>query len=61
MIDRFLLADDGSENAQRAVDLAAELAGNLNAELLVVHVLMHGRPAEELVRMAEVEHLIKEV
>ncbi|MCK8462436.1 universal stress protein [Aliiroseovarius sp. S1339] len=61
MIDKILLAVDGSQNAQRAVDLAAELAGKLNANMFIVHVTMRGRPAEELVHMAEVEHLVKEV
>ena len=60
MIDRILLAVDGSDNAGRAIDLAAELAAKLKAELLIVHILMHGRPTEELVHMAEVEHLVKE-
>lgn len=60
MIKRILLAVDGSQNAQRAVETAAELAGKLDAELLIVHVMMHGRPTAELVRMAEVEHLVKE-
>ena len=60
MIDRILLAVDGSQNAGRANELAAELAAKLKAELLIVHVLMHGRPAEELLHMAEVEHLVKE-
>lgn len=60
MINRILLAVDGSENAQRAVDIAAELASKLTANLFIVHVLMHGRPAAELVRMAEIEHLVKE-
>lgn len=60
MINKILLAVDGSLNAQRAVDMAAELASNLHADLFIVHVLMHGRPAAELVHMAEVEHLVKE-
>ncbi len=59
MIDKILLAVDGSLNAQRAGDVSAELASKLNAELFIVHVLMHGRPSEELVRMAEVENLVK--
>jgi nucleotide-binding universal stress UspA family protein len=60
MINKILLAVDGSKNAQRAINLAAELASNLNAELSIVHVLMHGRPSKELVQMLEVEHLVKE-
>lgn len=60
MIDKILLAVDGSQNAKRAIDVAAELAGRLNADLSIVHVMMHGRPPEEFVHMAEVEHLVQE-
>lgn len=60
MINKILLAVDGSQNAQRAIGIAAELAGKLSADLFIVHVMMHGRPAAELVHMAEVEHLVKE-
>ncbi|SDZ34118.1 Nucleotide-binding universal stress protein, UspA family [Jannaschia faecimaris] len=60
MIGKILLAVDGSQHAHRATGIAAELAGKLNAELIISHVLMHGRPADELVRMAEVEHLVEE-
>ena len=60
MIDKILLAVDGSPNAQRATDIAGELAAKLKAELHIVHVLMHGRPSAELVRMAEVEHIVKQ-
>lgn len=60
MIGKILLAVDGSENASRATEVAAELASRLDAELSIVHVLMHGRPPAELVHMAEVEHLVEE-
>lgn len=60
MIDKILLAYDGSDNARRALDLAAELCVKCDVALWVVHVLMHGRPAEELVRMANAEHMVKE-
>lgn len=60
MITKILLAYDGSANARRALDVAAELSKKLEADLSIVHVLMHGRPSEELVRMAEVEHLVEE-
>lgn len=59
MIGNILLALDGSANSLRALDIAAELAGKLGAELSFVHVLMHGRPPKELMRMAEVEHLVE--
>jgi len=58
MIEKTLLAYDGSENSRRALRVAAELSSKLKAELCIVHVLMHGRPSKELVRMAEVEHLV---
>ena len=61
MIRKILLAYDGSENGRRALDLAAELSAKLDAGLMIVHVLMHGRPGEELVRMAEVEHLVNQM
>ncbi len=61
MIRKLLLAYDGSDNGRRALDVAAELATKLQADLTIVHVLMHGRPAEEMVRMAEIEHLVKGV
>lgn len=60
MIRKILLAYDGSDNARRALDVAAELSDKLGAGLRIVHVLMHGRPAAELVRMAEVEHIVAE-
>ncbi len=61
MIRTILLAYDGSDNSRRALDLASELATKLHADLYILHVLMHGRPAEEMVRMAEVEHLAERV
>ena len=60
MFKKILVAYEGSENARRALAVAAELAQKLEAELLVVHVLMHGRPSKELMRMAEIEQLVKE-
>ena len=61
MIGKILVAYDGSDNAGRALEVAAELSSRLGAELSIVHVLMHGRPAKELVRMAEIEHLVETV
>lgn len=55
----ILVATDGSEAAARAVDEAAALAAALDIELTVCHVLHFGRPAEELARMAEVEHMVR--
>jgi len=61
MIRKILLAYDGSDNGRRALDVASELAAKLEADLYIVHVLMHGHPAEEMVRMAEVEHIAEHV
>ena len=61
MIGKILLAYDGSENSRRALNVAAELSSKLGADLAIVHVLMHGRPASELVRMAEIEHLVEQI
>lgn len=60
MFNKILVAYDGSDNARRALDVASEFSEKLGADLSIVHVLMHGRPSLELMRMAEVEHLVKE-
>ncbi|WP_349371329.1 universal stress protein [Salinarimonas sp.] len=38
-MDRILVATDGSDHADRAVDLAGALAGRFGAELIVLHVV----------------------
>lgn len=58
MIKHILAATDASDSARKAVDLAAEIAAKFDAELTIVHVLVHGRRAQEMRRMAEAEHLI---
>lgn len=58
MAGNILVATDGSDTGNRAVDTAAQLAGCYGADLCIVHVLLHGRPAEEWAHMAEVEHLL---
>ncbi len=44
-----------------SANLAAELAAKLDLPLTIGHVLQFGRPADELARMAEVEHLVRHV
>lgn len=58
MFERIIVATDGSPTGNRAITAAADLAGKYNAELKVVHTLMHGAPPESLRRMAEIEHLV---
>ncbi len=60
MAQMILVAQDGSDNGRKALDFGAELSAKLGWDLTIVHVLMHGGPAEELERMAEVEHIISE-
>lgn len=60
MYKKIAVATDGSPMGGKAVDAAARLAVLADAELTVLHVLMHGEPPEALVRMAEVEHMVKD-
>ena len=53
----ILLATDGSNQADRALDLAINLATTYSARLTLIHVLTHDHPAAELQRMLKVEHL----
>ena len=57
MTASIVVATDGSETGQRAVDHAAALSEKFGQPLCIVHVLMHGRPSKELARMVEVEGL----
>jgi nucleotide-binding universal stress UspA family protein len=61
MFSNILVATDGSDTANRAVDHAADLAARLGVPLTVGHVLQHGASTEELERLAEVEHLVHHV
>lgn len=58
MFSKIAVATDGSPLARQAVQAAANLAAQCGSELIVLHVLMHGEPPEEMRRMARVEHLI---
>ena len=58
MYEKILVATDGSSCGNRAINAAANLAAKYDAELTVVHVLMHGAPPESLSHMAEIEHLV---
>jgi nucleotide-binding universal stress UspA family protein len=55
MIKRVLVALDGSESANRAVDLACEIAGRFGAELIALHVIPDQPLSEAERKMAEVE------
>ncbi len=57
MIETILVATDGSDHADKALDLAGLLAAQLGAKVVLVHVMSPGPVPESLRRMAEVEHL----
>lgn len=57
MSAKIVVAADGSEASNRAVDLAAELSAKLERDLCIVHVMLHGRPTAEFKHFAETEGL----
>jgi nucleotide-binding universal stress UspA family protein len=55
MIKRVLVALDGSDQGNRAMDLACEMASRFDAELIAVHVISDKPVTQAERRMAEVE------
>ena len=60
MFTKIMVATDGSDHAQRAVGVAAEMAQKYGAELVLVHVLLRGKLPDALTRIVKVEHLVDE-
>jgi len=58
---KIVVAADGSESGNRAVDLAAELSAKLERDLCIVHVMLYGRPTAEFKHFAETEGLVESV
>ena len=56
MFKRILVATDGSRHAAKAVETASDLAVTCDAEMIVLHVLLHGRPLSEIRQLAETEY-----
>jgi nucleotide-binding universal stress UspA family protein len=56
MFSKIVLATDGSNHANNALDVASDLANKYDAELILVHVLTHDHPSEELARMVDIEY-----
>lgn len=48
MIRKLLVPTDGSEHARSAIALAADIAGKYDAEIVILHVLMHHASAYDL-------------
>ena len=57
MLKTILVATDGSECAEKATELAADMARTYDARLILLHVWQVGPVPEALRHMAEVEHL----
>ncbi len=60
MFTTILVANDGSDHGRNATRIAGNLAAKYDAELFVAHVVSDQAVPEQLRRMAEVEHLVKE-
>ena len=57
MIKNILVATDGSPAANRAVDLAADMAAKYKCSLSILYVVRHMQLPPELLKMAQVERL----
>jgi len=57
MIKRILVATDASRAANRAIDLAADIAAKYGSSLDILHVVRQMQLPPELLRMARVEKI----
>ena len=57
MLKTILVPTDGSECAEKAIELAADLAKTYGAKLIVLHAWQAGPVPDALRHMAEVEHI----
>lgn len=57
MVKTILVPTDGSSHANKAVDLAGDLAVKYGAKIVLLHVLLRGHMPEGLMRAAQVEHI----
>ena len=59
MFKSILVAVDGSDHARKAGTIAADIAALYDAKLTLLHVVTGKKVADEVKRMAEVEHLVQ--
>lgn len=59
MLKTIVVPTDGSQTADKAVQLAADLAAKYSAKIVLLHVLLRGHMPEGLLRAAHVEHISK--
>ncbi len=57
MIQGILVATDASAPANRAIDIAADMAAKYESSLIILHVVRHMQLPSELQRMAQVEKI----
>ena len=57
LISNIVVADDGSDHAIAALEMAVDLTLKFDAKLTVVHVLTHDHPPDELKHFLEQEQL----
>jgi nucleotide-binding universal stress UspA family protein len=60
MIKTVLVAVDGSDHAEKALDLAADLAAKYRARLVLLHVLMRDATPRQLSKLARPRELTPE-
>jgi nucleotide-binding universal stress UspA family protein len=53
MLQTILVPTDGSEHANKAVDLAADLAGKYDGRMVILHILLRHSSAVELREIAQ--------
>ncbi|CAN0482026.1 unnamed protein product, partial [Discosporangium mesarthrocarpum] len=53
MIRKIIVPTDGSEHANKALDLAADLAEKYEAEIILLHVLLRDQPVFDLLDLAK--------
>lgn len=61
MFGSIVVATDGSESANTALEVAIDLSLKYQAKLYIAHVHLHGQSLEDLGRMAEIEHIVPEM
>ena len=60
MIKNILCALDGSSHADKALEMAIDLAQKFDAQLMLLHVLMRNLDPDEIRRFSEIEGLAVE-
>ena len=59
MFNTILTATDDSEHSRKAIAVASDLAQKYGAQLIILHVIEEKRLSDDMLRLAETEHLIK--